>query len=213
MGQRSRRHPRCPGCGLTLRTCLCATLPRVRFETALAIVQHARERFKPTSTGRLLARMVEGAAVLPFGNRDIPFEPGPLEDPSIEWVLLFPREGTPVLDPRRRPAEGRRLGLVLLDGTWSQAARMRRRVPGIERMPCAALPEGGPSIWTVRTQHDERGRSTFEAALHGLELLEGPGRGAALREAFARVTAQLLNLKGKLPSPEVPAAWRVRGGG
>ncbi len=209
MAQRSRRNPRCLGCGLTPGTCVCATLPRVRFATPVAIVQHNRERFKPTSTGRLLARMVEGAAVLPYGIRGVPFDPGPLLDPSIEWLLLFPREGAPALDPGRRPAAGRRLGLILLDGTWSQCAHMSRRVPGIALLPCVTLPAGGPSIWTVRTQHDERGRSTFEAALHGLELVEGSDKGAPLREAFARITAQILHLKGKLRSPEIPAAWGV----
>ena len=209
MAQRSRRRPRCLGCGLTPETCLCAALPRLRLATPMAIVQHNRERFKPTSTGRLLARMVEGAAVLPFGIRGVPFDPGPLLDPSIEWLLLFPREGAPEFDPRRRPTDGRRLGLVLLDGTWSQCARMSHRVPGISRLPCLALPAGGPSIWTVRTQHDERGRSTFEAALQGLQLLGDSGAAAVLREAFAQITAMMLHLKGKLRSPEIPAAWRV----
>jgi len=182
---------------LTPVTCVCEILPRVRFATSILIVQHVRERFKPTNTGRLFARMVEGTAVLPYGMPGAPFDPTPLEDRSVEWRLLFLREGAPVLDPREGPAEGRRLGFVVLDGTWSQCARMSRRVPGVTGMPCFSLPAGPPSIWTVRTQRDERGLSTFEAALRAIELVEGSAAALPVRQAFALVTARLLHLKGK----------------
>jgi DTW domain-containing protein YfiP len=207
--QRIKRKPRCPGCGLPPDTCVCAELPRLRFATPIAIVQHVRERHKPTNTGRLFARMVESAVVLPCGMREPPFDPSPLEDPSIDWRLLYPREGAPALDPGLRAAEGRRLGFVLLDGSWRQCSHMSRRLPVIAQLPCVALPPGPPSFWTVRTQHAEQGRSTFEAALSALQGVEGAAAIAPLRRAFARITARLLFLKGKLRSPEVPASWGV----
>ena len=207
--RRGRSMPRCPGCGLTAAICACGALPRLRFSTPLAIVQHARERYKPTNTGRLLARLVEGTVVLPCGVPERPFDPKPLEDPSIEWRVLFPREGAPVLDPGRRPGGGRRLGFVLLDGSWRQCAHMSRRLPGIVHLPVVALPSGPPSFWTVRTQPREQGRSTFEAGMRVLELFEGADAVSPLRRAFALVTAGMLCLKGKLPTPEIPAAWGV----
>ena len=74
---------------------------------------------------------------------------------------------------------------------------MSRRVPGVTGMPCFSLPAGPPSIWTVRTQRDERGLSTFEAALRAIELVEGSAAALPVRQAFALVTARLLHLKGK----------------
>jgi DTW domain-containing protein YfiP len=207
--QRIKRKPRCPGCGLPPDNCACDQLPRVRFATPIAIVQHVRERYKPTNTGRLFARMVENSVVLPCGMREPPFDPKPLEDPSIDWRLLYPREAAPVLDLGLRPVEGRRLGFVLLDGSWRQCSHMSRRLPVISQLPCVALLAGPPSFWTVRTQHDELGRSTFEAGLSALQWAEGFAAIAPLRQAFARITARLLFLKGKLRSPEVPATWGV----
>jgi DTW domain-containing protein YfiP len=206
---RSKRKPRCLGCGLTPKTCLCELLPRLRFATPLAIVQHVREKYKPTNTGRLLVRMVEETVVLPCGMREPDFDPKPLEDPSIDWRLLFPREGAPELDLEQPRAEGRRLGFVLLDGSWSQCAHMSRRLPVVAQLPCVTLPAGPPSFWTVRTQHLERGRSTFEAAMHALQLIEGSEAVVPLRRAFAEITARLLHLKGRLRSPEIPTAWGV----
>ena len=188
---------------------MCDLLPLVRFATPIAIVQHVRERYKPTNTGRLFAHMVEGTAVLPCGMREPAFDARPLEDPSIEWRLLFPREGAPVLGPGQRPVEGRRLGFVLLDGTWSQCAHLSRRLPVVSQLPCVALPAGPPSFWTVRAQHDERGRSTFEAAVQALQLIEGAAAVRPLLQAFAGITARLLHLKGKLRSAEIPATWGV----
>jgi DTW domain-containing protein len=184
-------------CGLTPATCLCASLPRLRFATPLVIVQHNRERHKPTNTGRLFARVVESAALIRYGFPGETWEPGPLADPSIEWRLLFPRKGGPVLE-----TPGPRTGFVVLDGTWSQASRMARRVPIVADLECVALPPGPPSIWTVRAQR-EGGMSTFEAATRALELAEGAEAVAPLRDAFARVTQRILFLKGKRPTLDV----------
>lgn len=200
---RIKRKPRCPGCGLLPATCACSALPRARFSTPLAIVQHVRERYKPTNTGRLFVRMTETTLLLPVGMREPAFDPGPLGDPSIEWTLVYPREGAPLL----RPEAGPRRGFVLLDGSWGQCAHMSRRLPRIADLPCVALPPGPPSFWSVRTQHDEKGRSTFEAALQVISLFEGKAATDPLLRAFAMLTARMLHLKGKLPSPEVPASW------
>jgi DTW domain-containing protein YfiP len=183
---------------------VCELLPRVRFATPIVIVQHVRERFKPTNTARLFARMAPETVVLSYGLAHPPFDPTPLEDRSVEWHLLFPREGAPVLDPRKCPTADRRLGLVVLDGTWTQCARMSRRVPGVLGLPSFSLPDGPPSIWTVRTQRQANGLSTFEAALRAIELVEGSAVVLPVLQAFAWVTARVLRLKGKRPSFEVP---------
>lgn len=201
--QRIKRSPRCGGCGLLTVDCVCAQLPRLRFRTPIAIVQHAREQVKPTGTGKLFARMVEGTPVLPVGLRQEPFDPAPLREAKIEWLLVYPRKDAPVLQPR--PGAG----YVLLDGTWSQCAHMSRRLDYVSDLPCVALPPGPPSFWTVRTQHHKEGRSTFDAALQLLELHEGREAVEPLRRAFAMLTARMLFLKGKLSSPEVPASWGV----
>ena len=146
--------------------------------------------------------------MLPWGERER-FDPTPLADPSIDWRLLFPRDGVPVLKPGMATSDGRRLGLVLLDGGWNRCSHLSRRVPELARLPCVALPPSPPSFWTVREQPRADGRSTFEAALRAVEILEGPEVVAPLRRAFAVVTARMLHLKGKLRTADVPAAWGV----
>lgn len=178
----------------------------------IAVVQHIGERFKPTNTGRLLVRMIEGAKLSYFGMREPPFDTSPFTDPEVAWHMVFPREGTPVMDAEqraamRREAGARRLGFVLLDGTWHQCSRMSRRVPAVKDFPCVALPEGPPSRWGVRTQHDTRGLSTFEAGTRLIAMLEGRHAAEPLQRIFHTIAARLLFMKGKLRQPEVPAPW------
>jgi DTW domain-containing protein len=197
------------GCGLSETLCACALVPTLRLETPLVIVQAMRERFKPTNTGRLLARMAVGTPIVFFGQREPPFDDAWSLAPDVEYRVLFPRDDAEVLgrDEQGRvtpaPTPGKRLGFVLLDGTWHQCSRMSRRVPVVKDLPCIALPPGPESIWAVRTQHDSRGLSTFEAGLRLLELVEGEETVRPMREAFEHINARLAFMKGKRPSPDL----------
>jgi len=206
MVQRNRKKPRCWGCGLKPEICACALMPEVELATPLRIVQQIREQSKPTNTARLFATMVPAVPILPFGMRE-PFDPAPLQEPDVEFYNLFLRDDATPIDELPAPAPGKRRGFVVLDGTWHQCSRMARRVPVVRDLPCVMLPAGKPSIWRVRTQHDPRGVSTFEAMVRLVEIVEGPEAARPLVDAFELITARLLHLKGKLKSPEVPEDW------
>lgn len=211
--QRKKRGGRCEGCGLHFHLCACADFPLVDAGAEILVVQHIGERYKPTNTGRLLAKMIDGASLTYFGMREPPFDTSQLLRPEIDWHIIFPREDAPVLNGEHLATmqadagPQRRLGFVFLDGTWHQCSRMSRRVPKVCELPCVALPDGPPSRWGVRTQHDVRGLSTFEAGVRLVSLLQGPGAAAPLQSIFHVIAARLQFMKGKLRQPEVPAEW------
>lgn len=184
-------------------------MPSVKLQTPLCVVQHVGETWKPTNTARLLRAMIPDLPVMPYGMREPAFDPGPVADDSIDWRILFLRDDAELVTDLPPPPEGRKRGFVLLDGTWHQCSRMARRAPGIGGLPCVRLPDGPPSIWRVRTQHDPKGVSTFEAALRLLSLVEGEEVVAPMWSAFEIVTARLLWLKGRLKTPDVPEDWDV----
>ena len=213
MPQRKKRAGRCEGCGLHLPLCVCASFPRVDSSLALVLVRHIRERWKPTNTGRWLVDMVPGTTMTHYGQREPPFDASPLQRDDVRFFVLYPREGAVVLDDRgvaqlrAALAPGQRLGFALLDGTWHQCSRMSRRVPVVQDLPCVALPPGPASRWGVRTQHDERGLSTFEAAVRLVALIDGPERAAPLQAIFHQIAARMMFMKGRLPTPDVPGPW------
>jgi DTW domain-containing protein len=214
MPQRKKRAGRCERCGLHLALCVCARFPRVESSAALVVVRHIGELHKPTNTGRWLADMVPGTVITHFGQREPPFDATALERPDVRFCVLFPRQDATVLDPagvrrlRAALAPGQRLGFVLLDGTWHQCSRMSRRVPVVRELPCVALPPGAASRWGVRTQHDERGLSTFEAGVRLVSLVDGPTHAAPLQAIFHELAARMQFMKGRLTRPEVPEPWR-----
>lgn len=138
-----------------LSRCYCARLPSaVRLPIDTTIVVHHHERYKPSSTVRLLARVAhaETLALAQFGGRDdAPL--GPRVDALAATpgaALLFPAEpGEFVVEPADVRA------LIVPDGTWAQAKRVVRRWPGFMTLPRVALgpiDRGalGPTVRTPR---------------------------------------------------------------
>lgn len=164
--------------------------------TQVVIVQHAREQSKPTATAKLLVAMIEGCEILRFGVLNQPFEVERLAAYLPGAFVLFPNDDSIELSVRSAPApvEGRRT-LVLLDGTWTQASRMSRRVPLVPQLPFYHLPSGEPSIWGMRQAPSPESVCTFEAAARALAILEGAPAVAPLDQAFVRITDRLHDMK------------------
>jgi DTW domain-containing protein len=201
MGGRKYR-PRCEGCGLTPSLCACDELPTVSVSTPLAVIQNVREIHKPNNTAKLLRRVLPQVTLLHYGMREPPFDPSSLREVPVQWWVLFPAEDAVPLDEALSAGAS---GFLMLDGTWHQCSRMRRRVPWVSERPSVRLPDGPPSRWGGRTQHDPRGLSTYEAALRLLQHAEPGADLEALRRAFEVVNARTKFAKGLSSTPDVDA--------
>lgn len=196
---RKSSRPRCPVCGLHLERCLCAELPALELPTRFVVIQHNRERHKPTSTGRATAAILR-APVLFYGAQHEAMETGPLDDPGCDYVVLFPSEDATVADAEAlAPAPGRARCVVILDGTWHQCSRMARRAPRIAEMPRVSLPPGPPSRWGVRTAPRPEAVCTLEAATRLVALLHGAEAAAPIERFFTELTARMHAQRGSLP--------------
>lgn len=196
---RKNSRPRCPTCGLHLELCLCAALPVRDLSTAFVVVQHNRELHKPTSTGRVTAAVLRAPLVI-YGARDQAMDTTALDDPGLDYFVLFPSEGAPAVgEASMTPAPGRRRCVVVLDGTWHQCSRMARRAPRISELPHRTLPPGPPSRWGVRTPPRPGAVCTFEAATRVVELLHGPAEAAPMTAFFAELSARMLAMRGRHP--------------
>ncbi|HGG56280.1 MAG TPA: DTW domain-containing protein, partial [Nannocystis exedens] len=150
VGQRKNNAARCPTCGLHTALCVCASMPRFALGTKLLIVQHHRERHKPTNTARIGLQMFADAQMIHYGARDTAMDSAPLCHPDHDYILLFPGDQARPLNEASAPRAGRIRTLVVLDGTWHQCSRMARRAALVAEMPRYTLPEGPPSRWRIR---------------------------------------------------------------
>jgi DTW domain-containing protein YfiP len=158
---------RCPRCLLRKVWCLCAELPTVITRTRIDIVRHYREVTRSSNSGRLAQLALPSCRILDHGA---PGAPPVIVDPRGA-CLLFP--GGELLTADNAPER-----LIILDATWSQARRMRRKVRGLEAIRTVSIPPVSTDAPRMRASPGEGKVSTLEAIAHALGVIEG----AAVRE-------------------------------
>lgn len=195
--------PRCPGCQLAPRWCICAGLRPVAVPLQVDVLLHAREALRPSSTGHLLGRIV-GGACLHTWRPDAPLRREEVARPGRELWILHPQGDAPPV-----VAAPTNLQVVLLDGSWVQATGMAHAVAPWGRRVC--LPLAGDSRYWLRRQAGEGRLSTAEALLFLLEHLGLGAAADALRAQFElHVWATLLSRGRKARAADYLASSPVR---
>jgi DTW domain-containing protein YfiP len=182
--------------------CLCPALAPRAGRTNVRVVVHETELLKSTNSGRLLPLLWRDAALVVYGNGAPPLPEHPWPD-GTRPLVLFPLAGAPTLDAVVDD-DPRPVTLLLLDGTWHQANRLRKRfhhghVPFV-RLP----PRTGPSLYRLRRGHFDASLSTLEAAAAALSILEHDATVEDhLVDGFRRMQDRTLWLRGALNADEV----------
>jgi DTW domain-containing protein len=170
---------RCGQCELPPRWCVCSVQRAEACAIHVDVLQHALEAHRPSSTGNLIPRVVEGARVhLYRRERPLVREEIVRAEASELWILHPNGEEVPEIaagtgaDVRNtnigaeREAEKvgeRKLQVLLLDASWAQAGGMLALVQDWGRR--VRLPMAGKSRYALRAQNGDGRFSTFEALL------------------------------------------------
>src|SRR5437764_4873158 len=210
--------PECADCGKPLPLCICDSITPIENKIALLILQHPQEQDRTLGTARLTA-LHFGNAVLKIGLSWPSLSKAlgrPVADPS-RWAVLYlgsakvaeldtdaeivaiDRKGQ-LEDNQRAILKGIE-GIVLLDGTWSQAKALWWRNPWMLKCQRVILgPSRASAYGQLRREPRRDGLSTIEAAamlLAGLE--KRPEIAAALNASFERMLARYREVQGAMP--------------
>lgn len=196
MGTRSKQSERCQQCRLHIRLCICSAIPSFDLATRLILVMHRREWKKPTATGPLALAVLSNSELRIHGHREQPLDFRDLDSLERRTLLLYPGAEVPVLSRAFLSADPRPVNLVVPDGTWSQAARMGKRLPGLEHATMVRLPEGAKSGWGIRREHHPEGLATFEAIARALGIIETAEVQERMEEVFRLMVARTLQARG-----------------
>ena len=197
MSRRDNRANRCGICLMHIGLCVCPLVPRIETKTRLVLVIHHTEIRKPTNTGHLGAACLVNSEVHVRGREGAPSRP-------IEWgettpLLLFPHEGeAEPLAPVPGPVT-----LIVPDGNWRQASKVRARVPGLRDVRCVTLPPGPPSMYRLRSEPHPAGLATIEAIARAMGILEGPHVQEALERVFRAMVERTLWVRGSIAAEDV----------
>ncbi|MFZ3208290.1 MAG: tRNA-uridine aminocarboxypropyltransferase [Geobacteraceae bacterium] len=196
MGTRSKRSDRCHQCRMQPRLCICSATPHHDLATRLILVMHHREWTKPTATGPLALAVLANSELRIQGYREELLDFRDLDTAERRTLLLYPGEGAPVLSRAFLTGDPRPINLVVVDGTWRQASRMGRRLPGLEHAAMVRLPEGEKTVWGVRRECRPEGLATFEAIARALGIIESLEVQESMEQLFNLMVARTLQARG-----------------
>ena len=210
--------PDCPSCLKPLPLCICDSITPIDSRVALLILQHPQEQDRALGTARLTALHFRNAVVRiglswPSLSRALG---RPVADPS-RWAELYlgsakvadleterevvaiNRKGE-IEDNQRAILKGIE-GIVLLDGTWSQAKALWWRNAWMLKCQRVILGPSRPSRYgELRREPRRDGLSTIEAAAMLLSSLEKrPDIAATLHAGFERMLARYREAQRVLP--------------
>ncbi|WP_420135543.1 tRNA-uridine aminocarboxypropyltransferase [Rhodopseudomonas sp.] len=210
--------PDCPHCGKPQPLCICDSVEPIKSRIQLLILQHPQEQDRALGTARLTAQHFKDAVVkVGLSWPSLSKALGrPVHDPS-RWAVLYlgsaraaellqgreivaidrKGEAEPHQDPILRDIEG----VILLDGTWSQAKALWWRNAWMLKCQRVILDPAAPSRYgKLRKEPRRDGLSTLEAAALLLSRLQKrPDIEATLLAAFDRMLARFREVQAELP--------------
>ena len=196
MGTRSKRSERCQRCRMHAHLCICPSIPRYLLDTRIVLVMHRREQKKPTATGPLALEALPNSELRIHGHQDRPLDFTDLNIPERRTLLLYPGDDAPILSRSFLAQDSRPVTLVVPDGNWRQAARMGRRLPGLDHAEMVRLPEGLKTGWGLRRENHAEGLATFEAIATALGIIESPAVQAGMEYLFRLMVQSTLDTRG-----------------
>jgi DTW domain-containing protein len=208
----------CPHCGKPLPLCICDSITPIENRISLLILQHPQEQDRTLGTARLTALHFKDAVVrIGLSWPSLSKALGrPVSDPS-RWAVLYlgsakvadldtdraivaiNRKGE--LEPDQRSILGDIEGIVLLDGTWSQAKALWWRNAWMLKCQRVILDPERPSRYgQLRREPRRDGLSTIEAAAMLLSSLEKrPDIAETLNDSFERMLARYRQVQDTIP--------------
>ncbi|GLK87976.1 tRNA-uridine aminocarboxypropyltransferase [Pseudomonas turukhanskensis] len=199
---RGSRAPRCEGCRVIPEYCLCALRPKVPTNAGMFLLMHDVEALKPTNTGWLIADLVTDTFAYRWFRTSVePEIPALLNDPQWQPYLVFPGE---FVAPERvvtevQVEEGKRPLFILLDATWTEARKMFRKSPYLDKFPVLSLQPEQLSRYRLRRSKRDDHLCTSEVAALCLELAGEPRAASALDAYLDVFTAHYLGAKFQRP--------------
>ncbi|EJN37824.1 MULTISPECIES: tRNA-uridine aminocarboxypropyltransferase [unclassified Pseudomonas] len=199
---RGSRAERCTGCRVIATHCLCAWKPRVQADSGVCLLMHDTEPLKPTNTGWLIADLIEDTSAFGWLRTSVDERLlALLDDPQWQPYIVFPGEFVAqervVNEVQRQP--GKRPLFILLDATWTEARKMFRKSPYLDRFPVLSLQAEQMSRYRLRRSKRDDHFCTAEVAAMCLDLA-GDSQASQALDAYLDVfSLHYLSGKRRLP--------------
>jgi DTW domain-containing protein YfiP len=185
--QRKTKQP-CPVCFLHLDRCICDAIPRLKTNTRLTLIVHAKELKRTTNTGRLAIAALENSKMCIRGIKDHPLDLSHLLSDSEDNYLLYPSEEAIDVSELAKKKSSRPLHIIVPDGNWRQASKVGQRHAELKHIPRIKMDEpffkNPYADFHLRKEHFAEGMATLEAIAHLFGHLESEECGQKLMDLY-----------------------------
>jgi DTW domain-containing protein YfiP len=210
--------PECPRCQKPLPLCICDSITPIENKLGILILQHPQEQDRALGTARVAAAHFKNAVVkVGLSWPSLAKALGrPVQD-QARWAVLYLGSAKVsdfetdrdilAIDRKGEAEENQRAllkdiqGIVILDGTWSQAKALWWRNAWMLKLQRVILGPAKPSLYgKLRKEPRKDGLSTIEAAgmlIAGLE--KRPDIEETLNAAFERMLATYRQAQSTMP--------------
>ncbi|MDP7319672.1 MAG: tRNA-uridine aminocarboxypropyltransferase [Bacteriovoracaceae bacterium] len=173
--RRSTRSKRCPRCMVHQLNCFCEKISTVPTKTKLSLIIFKKEIFLPSNTAHLSLKSLSNSQAFERGHRDKSLGPNFIDSDNYHPLFLYPDESAIELDSNFIAQLKKPVNLIVPDGTWRQAKKIKRREPLLENVQSVKITPSQKSIYPLRRQKFEYGLCTHEAISYAFEILESQG--------------------------------------
>jgi DTW domain-containing protein YfiP len=212
----------CQQCARIQRLCLCSRVTPFEIEPRIILLVHPREYSRTTGTARIVNQSIRHSRIFRGYGEEFDHDPrlrSVLEDPHLRVVLLYPGPDSLNLSEcsdetlrSRIPDDGKRLVVLIVDGTWSSAKRMIRTSAVLSRVPKISFQVESPSRFRFKRQPREFCLSTVEATAlllenltcRGLCTLQPPNAHWRMLEPFEKLVETQLRFISSLSKAKSP---------
>lgn len=169
--QQSSFKIRCQGCGLPTRFCLCQKITAMSLNTSVSIVMHHREEHLASNTGRLAKLSMSQCQIFLRGRPDQTLDMSQVLERPGRPLFLYPCEDA--VDISEFKPEDGPYHLIVPDGSWRQAKRVKKREPSLDRVPSIKISPHTTARYLLRKAPRPEFLSTYEAIACCLQHFEG----------------------------------------
>jgi DTW domain-containing protein YfiP len=174
MSQRRAGHVnRCTHCRINQYFCVCHELSSFKTQTNVSLIVHVSELKLTSNTAQFVEKILpESAQIFIRGRVNDTFEADPILSRPGRALFLFPDDDSLELNQDFKTKFPGPYHLIIPDGNWNQAKRVKKRESKFNEIPTVRLPAGLVGEYKLRKAPRPDWVSTYEAVAYALGVLD-----------------------------------------
>jgi DTW domain-containing protein YfiP len=172
-GRRAGNPNRCPECKVNSLYCVCNFISPLEISSHISLIVHVRELKLTSNTAQFVHKLLPHNSHIEIRGRvNENFSATSIMQKEGRPIFLYPHEDAIELSGIFTEVYPGPYNLIVPDGNWHQARRVKRREAQFDDVMAVKLPPGIRTEYGLRRAPQVEWVSTYEAVAHALGILE-----------------------------------------